>query len=49
MASVRANQVAQQRIARGEHERRAPLRRRAKILAAESRTYSANFSIDQLL
>jgi hypothetical protein len=46
MASVRANQVAQQSSVRGEHERTSPSR---KILAAELRRYSLNFSIDQLL
>ncbi len=35
MASVRANQVAQQMSAQGEHERRVPLGRSAKALAAE--------------
>src|SRR5712664_1647683 len=40
MANVRANQVAQQMSARGEHERRAPLRRSAKAVTAEYITYS---------
>ena len=49
VASVRANQVAQQTTVRGEHERGTPLCRRGKFRLLNLHTHSLNCSIDQLL